>query len=144
MSFFWLRTELHFYNVEYNSSFWVGELFPLLSLILVTWQYFNWLIFLVGRVFAHVLEDLGSIPGHIVPKTLKMVLDTSLLNTQLYKVHGCKVEQFRERNSTLLSPWCSSYWKKGAFWSLSTRVANLLKVFSTNIPSYFFWAFCCR
>ena len=24
----------------------------------------------------------GSIPGHVMPKTLKMVLDTSLLNTQ--------------------------------------------------------------
>ena len=31
----------------------------------------NWLIDLVGRVFANVPEDLGSIPGHIIPKTLK-------------------------------------------------------------------------
>ena len=30
--------------------------------------------------------DLGSIPGQVIPKTLKMVLDTSLLNTQQYKV----------------------------------------------------------
>ena len=28
----------------------------------------------------------GSIPGRVIPKTLKMVLDTSLLNTQHYKV----------------------------------------------------------
>ena len=27
-----------------------------------------------------------SIPGHVIPKTFKMVLDTSLLNTQQYKV----------------------------------------------------------
>ena len=47
----------------------------------------NWLIGLVGRVFANGLGDLGSIPGHVLPKTLKMVLDTSLLNTQWYKVH---------------------------------------------------------
>ena len=26
--------------------------------------------------------DLGSIPGRVIPKILKMVLDTSLLNTQ--------------------------------------------------------------
>ena len=26
--------------------------------------------------------DLGSVPGRVIPKTLKMVLDTSLLNTQ--------------------------------------------------------------
>ena len=44
------------------------------------------LISLVGRVFANGLEDLGSIPGRVIPKTLKMVLDTSLLNTQQYKV----------------------------------------------------------
>ena len=37
-----------------------------------------------SRVFANGPEDLGSIPGHVVPKTLKMVLDTSLLNTQQY------------------------------------------------------------
>ena len=46
----------------------------------------NWLIGLVGRVFANGLRDLGSIPGRVIPKTLKMVLDTSLLNTQQYKV----------------------------------------------------------
>ena len=34
----------------------------------------------------HGPGDLGSIPGRIIPKTLKMVLDTSLLNTQQYKV----------------------------------------------------------
>ena len=46
------------------------------------------------------LEDLGSIPGCVIPKTLKMVLDTSLFNTQQYKVciEG-KVEQSRERSS---------------------------------------------
>ena len=36
----------------------------------------------VGRVFANGPGDLGSIPGCVIPKTLKMVLDTSLLNTQ--------------------------------------------------------------
>ncbi len=30
-------------------------------------------------------EGLGSIPGRILPKTQKMVLDASLLNTQHYK-----------------------------------------------------------
>ena len=47
----------------------------------------NQLIGLVGRVFTNGLEDQGSIPGRVIPKTLKMVLDTSLLNTQQYKVH---------------------------------------------------------
>ena len=60
------------------------------------------LIGLVGRVVANYPGDLGSIPGHVIPKTFKMVLDTSLLNTQHYKVRiKCKVEQSRERSSTL-------------------------------------------
>ena len=57
---------------------------------------------LVGRVFTNGLGDLGSIPGRVILKTLKMVLDTSLLNTQHYKV--CikgKVEQSRERSWAL-------------------------------------------
>ena len=40
------------------------------------------LIGLVGRVFANGLGHQGSIPGRVIPKTLKMVLETSLLNTQ--------------------------------------------------------------
>ena len=60
------------------------------------------LISLVDRVFANGPGDLGSIPGHVIPKTLKMPLDTSLLNTQQYKVRiKGKVEQSRERSSTL-------------------------------------------
>ena len=55
----------------------------------------------VGRVFGKGPGDLGSIPGRIIPKTLKMVLDTSLLNTQQYKVRiEGKVEQSREKSST--------------------------------------------
>ena len=46
----------------------------------------NWLIKQVGRVFANGLGILGSIPGRVIPKTLEMVLNTSLLNTQQYKV----------------------------------------------------------
>ena len=57
---------------------------------------------LVGRVFANGPRDLGSIPGQVTPKSLKMVLDTSLLNTQQYKVRiKGKVEQSRERSSAL-------------------------------------------
>ena len=47
-----------------------------------------------------VRETGGSIPGRVIPKTLKMVLDNSLLNTQQYKVWiKGKVEQSRERRS---------------------------------------------
>ena len=59
-------------------------------------------LYLVGRVFANGPGDLGSIPGRVILKTLKMVLNTSLLNTQQYKVRiKGKVEQSRERSSAL-------------------------------------------
>ena len=75
-----------------------------MSLFCVSFDLFsvNWLIGLVGRVFANGPGDLASITGRIIPKTQKMVLDTSLLNTQQYKVHiKGKVEQSLERSSTL-------------------------------------------
>ena len=54
------------------------------------------------NVFANGPGDLGSIPGRVIPKTLKMVLDTSLLNTQQYKVRiKGKMEQLKERSSAL-------------------------------------------
>ena len=56
----------------------------------------------MGRVLTNGPGDLVSIPGRVIPKTLKMILDTSLLNTQQYKI--CikgKVEQSKERSSTL-------------------------------------------
>ena len=54
------------------------------------------------RVFANGPGDLGSIPGRVIPKTQKMVLDASLLNIQHYKVRiKGKVEQSRERISAL-------------------------------------------
>ena len=68
---------------------------------------------LVDRVFANYPGGLGSIPSRVIPKTLKMVLDTSLLNTQQYKVRiKGKVEQFKERSSALPTPQYSSSWKE--------------------------------
>ena len=55
------------------------------------------------RVFANGPGDMGSIPGWVIPKTQKMVLDASLFNTQHYKVRiKGKVEQSKERSSALL------------------------------------------
>ena len=54
------------------------------------------------RVFANGPEDQSSIPGWVISKTQKMILDASLLNTQLYKVWiKGKVGQLRERSSAL-------------------------------------------
>ena len=68
----------------------------------------NFCIGQVGWVFANGPGDLDSIPGRVMPKTLKMVLDTSLLSTQQYKVRiEDKVEQSRERSGGL--PYTSVY-----------------------------------
>ena len=60
-------------------------------------SYFYQTIVLMSRVFTNGVGDRGSIPGRVIPKTQKMVLDTALLNTQYYKVQiKGKVEQSRE------------------------------------------------
>ena len=40
----------------------------------------------MSRVFANGPGDWGSIPGQVIPKTQKIVLDAASLNTQYYKV----------------------------------------------------------
>ena len=93
----------------------------------------------VGRVFANVSRDLGSIPGRVIPKTLKIVLDTSLLNTQQYKVRiKGKVELSRERSSALHYTLCVVAIEKGAFWSPSTMVANFTYFYSFTEQVWYF------
>ena len=54
------------------------------------------------RVFANGPGNWGSIPDQVILKTQEMVLDTTLLNTQHYKVWTkSKVEQSREWSSAL-------------------------------------------
>ena len=54
------------------------------------------------RGFANGPVDRGLIPGQVIPKTKKMVLNASLLNTRHYKVWiKGEVEQSRERSGTL-------------------------------------------
>ena len=66
------------------------------------------------RVFVNGSGDLGSIPDRVIPKTQKMVLDASLLNTQYYKVQiKGKVDQSSERSSASPTSQCSSY-RKGS------------------------------
>ena len=60
----------------------------------------------VGRVFANGPGDLGSIPGRVIPKTLKIVLDT----TQHYKVHiKGKWSNSGKGVAPFPTPRCSSY-----------------------------------
>ena len=64
----------------------------------------------MSRVFANCPGDLGSIPGRVNPKIFKIILDTSLLNTEQYNVRvKGNVEQSRENRNALPTPQCSSY-----------------------------------
>ena len=56
----------------------------------------------MDRVLANGPGDLGSILGRVISKTLKMLLDTSLLKTQQHKVRiKGEVERSRERSNAL-------------------------------------------
>ena len=81
--------------------FFVLDCSWLFLLILTLYKRYR-LIGQVSRVFINRLGDLGSIEGRFIPQIFKMVLDTSLISTQQYKVPiKGKVEQSRERSSTL-------------------------------------------
>ena len=77
---------------------------------------------LMSKVFTNGPGDWGSIPGQVIPKAQKMVLDAALVNTQHYKVRiKGKVEQSREWSSAL--PYTSVVSvEKGAFDSLLTNI----------------------
>ena len=94
---------------------------------------------------AYVLSNrsiglLISIPGRLIPKTQKIVLDASLLNTQHYKIHiNGKVEQSREKSSAAPPPPPVHLGvvaiEKKAFRSPSSIIANfyfLLLSFNSN------------
>ena len=52
-------------------------------------------------MFVNGSGDLGSISGRAIPKILKMVLDTSWINTQQYKV---RIENKLSNPGKLVSP----------------------------------------
>ena len=63
---------------------------------------------LVVCMFANNPGDRGSIPGRVIPKIQKMVLDESLLNTQHCKV-GIKGKGIQSRKVvTSSTPRCCS------------------------------------
>ena len=94
-----------------------GERVREIYAVSVTWWWWWWYIYrnlpqvyiyhyrAIGqksRAFADGPGDRGSIPGWVIPKTQKMVLNATLLNTQHYKVWiKVKVEQSREWSSAL-------------------------------------------
>ena len=83
-------------------------------------------------MFVNGPGDRGSIPGRVIPKTQKMVLDTSLLVTPHYKVRiKGKVEQSRGKSSSVPQHIGVVAIERGALRSPSTTVANLLTLRKT-------------
>ena len=80
---------------------WGTTLSILIMVASILQEWFLWFYpIIVGRLFANGQEDLGSIEGHVIPKTLKMIIDAFLLNNQQYKVRiKGKVAQSKERSS---------------------------------------------
>ena len=55
---------------------------------------------LEGWIFANVPEDRDSIPGRVILRTQKIILDISILNIQHYKVRiSGNVQQYKETRS---------------------------------------------
>ena len=77
---------------------------------------------LMSRVFANSSGGWGSIPGRVIPKSQKMLLEVALLNTQHYKVMiKGKVEQFRKWSIAL--PYTLVYY------SFLTKVASVTYIY---------------
>ena len=75
------------------------------------------------RVFVNGPGDLGSIPGQVIPKTQKMLLDTTMLNTHLLgKDQG---ESGAIQGKEKRPPLDVVAIEKGAFGSLSTSHQQL-------------------
>ena len=88
--------------VNNNRKFLFINVIVQTTLLFLPHQVFLWIIGMIVRVFGNGPVDMGSIPGRVIPKTQKMVLDATLLNTQHYKVEiKGKVEQSRKWSSTL-------------------------------------------
>ena len=70
----------------------------------------------VTRPLAEWVE-CSPIPDRVIPKTQKMVLVTSWLNTQHYIRYGSRVKWSNPGKGAApsLTPWCCSNWK-GSLW----------------------------
>ena len=114
--------------IFFSSYFYIHIFFQYMSLISID---------IIVRVFANVPGDQGSIPGQVIPKTQKMVLDASLLNIHHYK--AWIKDKWRNPGKVVApspTPWCNSYWKGSLQVTLNdgwpTYLLTYSKSFSIN------------
>ena len=82
----------------------------------------------MGRVFPSGLGDWGSIPGRVIPKTQKIVLDMVWLDTQYYKDQGSSESVKGKKWPPHLNSGVVAN-EKGTFGLLSTTIANFTTLF---------------
>ena len=95
-------------------SYWKGSLWFALDYHRQLYLLYIYIyIGIMVRVFANDLGKQGSIPGQVIPKTQKRLLDASLLNPQHYKARiKSKWSNLRKGDAPSPTPWCCSYWKR--------------------------------
>ena len=120
-------------NVASNTIFWVcgmiepkslGPMANTQTLMPMSGRYILYRpIDIAVRLFANNPGDWGPIPGRVIPKTQKMVLDAYLLCTWHYKVRiKSKWNNPGKGVTASLTPWCGSHWKVAIDYG---RAANL-------------------
>ena len=93
----------------------------------------------MGRGFANGPEDRGSVPGRVISKTQKMVLDTAWLNTQHNK-ERVKWSSPGKGRAPSSKPWCRSWWKRDPLGCPRLRSLTLLLYVRgayDNFPDFF-------
>ena len=80
-------------------------------------------------VFANGPGDRDSIPGWVMPKTQKVVLDASLINTQHYKVQIKSKWSYTGKGERLLQYLGVLAIEKGAFGLPLTMVGQLIYIY---------------
>ena len=120
----WWRTSFHAWCTHLDlPPFWITS-----KILLQILNYFyyelipNFVEFIFkahwpsGRVFINGLGDWSSIPALVIPKTRKMVFDTSCLTLSIIRyVSRVKWSNPRKGVAPYPTSRCSSYWK-WSFW----------------------------
>ena len=84
---------------------------------------------IIVRVFANSPGDRSLIPGRVIPKIQKMVLDHSLLNTRHYKVWIKSKSSNQEKEvAPSPTPHCCSYWERNLRIALDYRRPTYLYI----------------
>ena len=136
-----IRKQLH---PSFITEFGLDQLNPAFKCLFVNADFLLLLpgIGMMARVFTNGPEDLGSIPGRVIPKTQKCYLMSHCLTLGIIR-YGSKVKWNSSGKGVAPSPtpWWSSY-RKGSLWVTIDygRQHTLLQfMFSKDVPSGIYW-----